>query len=339
MKALSACVILAFCLGLPTGKLVAQEAASAKPKAVVQELVKDLGVVPKGDHVTAIFTIKNEGTADLVIHEVRPSCGCTVTKFDQVIAPGASGTVTADLDTANLVGADVKTVTVFTNDPDNAQISLTVKSDVKPYLNASPGYARFNVVQLEMEGTVTQTIWAEDGNDFKVESVKAPYAFMRAGFREAKEEEKHKDGKGRQWLIDLTIGVDAPVGALTEFLVITTNHPKQKTVKIPVSGFVRPVLAVNPPTADFRKIEGGVARKANVLVRNFATEAIKVTGVESSMPSLKVSLEPVEEGRRYRINMELGADVPKGPFSGKVKFTTDSPKMPQMEVVVTGTVI
>ncbi|MCB1036593.1 MAG: hypothetical protein KDD47_22400, partial [Acidobacteria bacterium] len=221
----------------------------------------------------------------------------------------------------------------------NPSIVLTIKSDVKPYINAVPGYARFNIVQHEQEGTISQTLWSEDSNDFKILSVTAPYSFMKASFHEAKEEEKDENGKGRQWRVDLSMSADAPVGALTKHLEITTDHPKQKSVKIPISGFVRPVMAVSPPTADFRNIDQSETKRTNLLVRNFATENIKVTKVESNLENLKAFLVAVEEGRRYRVNLEMGPEMPKGPFVGVLTIKTDSPKVPELQVQVKGTVI
>ena len=272
------------------------------------------------------------------IHEVRPACGCTVAKFDKTIPVGGTGTVRAELDTAGLYGANSKTVTVFTNDPDNAAMVLTIKSDVKPYLAASPGYARYNTVQGEKEGVIAQTLWAEDGNDFAVLAAKAPYNFMRASFHEAKEEERNEDGKGRQWIVELTLASNAPVGALSNHLVITTNHPRQKTVKIPVSGFVRPILAVSPPKANFRTFAQDEGRRSNVLLRSFATEEIKVTGATSSVEKVQVSLVPIQEGRRYRVNIEIPPGMPKGAFQGTITISTESPKVPSIEFPIEGVV-
>ena len=342
MKSLISSAILTLAgVGLWALPLSAQEPAQegAAPKAVVAETILDLGIVPKGDQTKFEFVVRNEGTAELEITEVRPSCGCTVAQFDSRIAPGSTGKVSAVLDTTNLYGANSKTLTVFTNDVKNAQIVLTVKSDVKPYLAASPGYARFNTVQLEEEGTITQNLWAEDGNDFKVVSAEAPYSFMRASFREAKEEEKIEKGKGRQWLVDVTLASDAPVGALTKHLVITTDHPKQKWVKIPVSGFVRPVVAVTPPQANFRSVDQNEAKSTHLLVKNFATELVHVTGVDSDMDNLTATIVPVEEGRSYRVSLEMKPTSKKGPFTGKLTIVTDSKKVPSIEVDISGAVI
>ncbi len=339
MKSLVSSAILTLLgAGLWALPLPAQETAAA-PKAVVAETIKDLGVIPKGDKATAVFTISNEGTADLEIHEVRAACGCTVASFDGRIAAGKTGKVTAVIDTTNLYGANSKSLTVFTNDPTNPTIVLTIKSDVKPYLAASPGYARFNTVRYEKEGTITQNLWAEDGNDFKVIKVEAPYSFMRAAFREAKDDENIDRGKGRQWLVDLTLDSDAPVGALTKHLVITTDHPRQKTVKIPVSGFVRPVLAVTPPQVNFRSVDEDETKRTHLLIKNFATEAIQVTSATSDLDNLVVTIDTLEEGRKYRLRLEMKASSKKGPFSGKLTIGTDSSKAPKLEVDIRGTVI
>ncbi|MCH9650715.1 MAG: DUF1573 domain-containing protein [Deltaproteobacteria bacterium] len=338
MKSLLSNAILALAgVGLWVLPLAAQDAAA--PKAVVSETILDLGIVPKGDQAKFEFVVRNEGTAELEITEVRPACGCTVAQFESRIPPGGSGKITAVLDTTNLYGANSKTLTVFTNDPANATMVLTVKSDVKPYLAASPGYARFNTVQLEHEGTITQNLWAEDGNDFKVVSAEAPYPFMRTSFREATEEEKIEKGKGRQWLVDITLASDAPVGALTKHLVITTDHPKQKWVKIPVSGFVRPVVAVTPPQVNFRSVDLNEPKSTHLLFKNFATELVHVTGVESNMENLTATVVPVEEGRSYRVSLEMGPTSKKGPFSGKLTIATDSKKVPSVEVEISGAVI
>jgi len=341
MKTIACSAILTFLAGvLLVSPSLAQEAATkeAGPKIEAVEAIKDLGIVPKGDVVQVEFELKNVGTKTVEIHEARPACGCTVADFDKTIPAGGKGVVSVELDTTGLYGANSKTVTVFTNDPDNAAMVLTIKSDVKPYLAAMPGYARFNTVQGEQEGVISQTLWAEDGNDFKVESVEIPYDFMRASFHEAKEEERNSEGKGRQWVVELTMASNAPVGALSEHLAITTNHPKQKLVKIPVSGFVRPVLAVSPPKANFRTFAQDEGRRSNVLLRSFATEEIKVTGAKSDVENVQVSLVPIQEGRRYRVNIEVPPGMPKGAFKGTITINTESPKVPSIAFPIEGVV-
>lgn len=316
------------------------QAEGPQPKAVTVKPVQNLGVLPKGETGSADFEIRNEGDAELVIHEVRPACGCTIASFDKTIAPGKAGKVHAELDSTNLHGPTQKTVTVFTNDPATPTLTLTIQADVKPFLSAVPGYARFNFVRLEQDGTVTQTLWAEDGNDFQVLEVQSPYPYMQVGFREAGENERDENGKGRQWKVDITLKRDAPVGALSDYVTIVTNHPKQRYVKLPVSGFVRPMVAVTPEVADFRELKLGEEEMVtSMIVKTYATEPISLTGAESTVDHIKPEIVPVEEGRFYNLKLHISPDMPKGAFTGKIRIQTDSKKQPLVEVDLKGTII
>jgi len=72
----------------------------------------------KGKRTRSTLTsqLKNTGDALLEIENVRPGCGCTVVKFDTVVAPGKSGVIRS---TVNLAGFTrdrfSKFVTVISN--------------------------------------------------------------------------------------------------------------------------------------------------------------------------------------------------------------------------------
>ena len=336
--------ILALCAALlaPSLPLLAQgDAAPAKgPKAVVAEPMKDVGTVPTGEKIVQDFMIRNEGTAPLEISKVQPACGCTVAEFDKTIAPGATGKVHAAVDTKTFTGPIAKGVSVFTNDPANPQIQLTIKATVEPYIIAKPGYARFSVVKGEPKlGEIVQTLWANDGAPFKVLKVDSPIPGLETSFREATESERRPEGKGTQWRIEVKLTEQAPVGPLAEYINVITDHPKQKAVEIPVTGFVRPVLAATPPVADFGKVEVKEPLTRSLNLRNFATEPINVTSVEGNIKGIEAKLEPLQAGREYQVRVTLKPELAKGPFAGKLIVRTDSPKVPVLQVDLKGTVL
>ena len=122
--------------------------------------------------------------------------------------------------------------------------------------------------------------------------------------------------------------------------MIHTDHPKDKVVRIPISGFVRPVIAVTPPVANIGSRD--LTKEAYVgklRVANFATETIAVTKVESDIPGVTATFEPVEAGRTYNVVMTFSPSIPKGELNGKVRIHTASPKVPVVEVPLRGTVL
>ena len=102
------------------------------PKVTVDNSVHDFGDLKLNDKAEHTFVIKNEGTADLIILEAKPSCGCTVpdnyTKTP--IKPGQTGVVPIVFN-ATSAGAQTKTVTLTTNTETGSEI-LTIKANVKP---------------------------------------------------------------------------------------------------------------------------------------------------------------------------------------------------------------
>jgi hypothetical protein len=75
----------------------------------------DYGNIAKGSDGVRIFEFTNTGDADLIISNVKSSCGCTVPEKPKgPIAPGASGEIKVKYDTKR-VGPIRKTVTVYSN--------------------------------------------------------------------------------------------------------------------------------------------------------------------------------------------------------------------------------
>jgi hypothetical protein len=342
---LALCAIFLACAAAfaaaPAALAAPAPAPASQPKAVAVEPIKDAGSVAKGDKLSQDFEIRNDGNAVLQITDIRAACGCTVASYDHTVAPGKVGTVHVVVDTATLNGPVAKGVTVFTNDAANPQIELTVRAKVEPYIAVKPGFARYTIVRGEAkEGTIVQTLFAPDGAPMDIVKVDSPWPYLEVSFRKAQEGERLPDVKIEQWRVETKLSSEAPVGPLAGYVTVHTNHPKQKVVEIPVSGFVRPVLAVTPPKADFGKIDVVKEPLRRILdVKNFATEPIKVIGVETSGQGIEAKVEPLEEGREYAVKLTVSSGMAKGPFHAKLTIHTDSPKSPVLEVELSGTVL
>ena len=332
-------LMLATALMLGAGAIVADQAEQPAPAAVALETVKDFGTVNKGQRVTHEFQIRNDGDQILKVTDVRPSCGCTVAEYDKTVAPGAIGKVKATVDTRNFKGGIAKSVRVFTNDPANPQIDLVIKANVKSQIEVSPGYARFIAVYGEPQKTSVQTVWSGDRRDLKILKAESPYSFVDVSFREAGDDERDQGVQGRQWQVEVDLDKDAPVGPMADFIVLTTDHPKLKTLRIPISGFVRPVMSVTPRIADFGRREVAEPQTASLEIRNLSSGAVKLSEITSNLAGLEAEIEPLEDGRLYKILLTLQPGMAKGDFEGLVTISTNSSKQPTIEVSVKGVVL
>lgn len=331
-----------FSLGIPANSVQAQEAAEPQPSATVPVPVHDFGKVSKGKVLSYDFEIRNKGEAPLEITRVSPDCGCTVAQYDQVIAPGESGEVHAEVDTATLSGPTSRHITVFTNDPKNPALQLTFKVEVIASLNVTPGYARFQVVRGETEpGIVEQTIYAVDGSEFKVTGTESTWQYLSAEARPAKEDERHDaaNAQGDQWIVDVEFDYnEAPVGPVAQEVVVHTSHPVQNRIVIPISGFVRPPMWSTPNEVDFGEVKLEKPGGFTLVVQNFLAEEIEITEVTSDLEGFEAEVLPVDEGRKFAVRCTIDPDeAPKGPFDTTVKIKTNTEKAPMLEVPLRGT--
>jgi rhodanese-related sulfurtransferase len=109
----------------------------AAPKIAVDNAVYDFGTVLEGVFVTHKFILSNVGDEPLTITNVRVACGCTATALSKTnLEPGESVELEASLDTLRYNGRISKSISVESNDPENARLTLRLTGVVtqqEPY--------------------------------------------------------------------------------------------------------------------------------------------------------------------------------------------------------------
>jgi hypothetical protein len=300
--------------------------------------VADLGTIIKEDVVSHDFVVHNSGREPVRIERVAPSCPCTTVDFDQVVPPGGEGTLRVTLDTATVIGRGSASIEVYAEGYAAPAVKLILEYKVEPRLLADPGQARWNFVQHEKEGTIVQTVYSADGAEFEIVEVESPMPAIRVEHREPEPGELIEKVEGDQWAVEATLASDAPVGPITGYLVVHTTHPRQKVLRIPVSGFVRPAVFVEPARARFGRVDADDLRPAVFRVRTFATDPIALVEAETDLPGVSVRIVPVAEGRDYRVVLEFDpASMEAGPFAGTLRLRTDSETTPTVTAGFSGT--
>ena len=310
-----------------------------RARIAVAETVKDVGKVRKGDKVEIEFELANQGDGPLKIKEAQPSCGCTVASFDKEIAPGKSGKVRAVLATDSFDGPIAKHVTVLSNDPDSPRLVLTIKVDVQSFLRTSPTYARILQVQSQPPEKIGLNLWATDGKVIEIQSIETPFEWVVATARRPTDAEKTPDVSPDQWRLEISLTPEAPLGPLKDAILVKTSHPEEPELEIPLSGNVRQVLHVQPAEADFGKqSKRKEVQKVVLKLFNFGKEPVELRTAESDLPFVTAAISAEEPGRRFRVELQLAPDAPKGKFEGHVTVATSSTVMPTVEIPMKGKV-
>jgi hypothetical protein len=118
--------------------------AAARPKAVVDHVTCDLGVIESGEQIEHTFVICNEGETPLQLIQGPSSCACIVIKLpEEPITPGGRAKVKMGITEAAKLdrlkpGPFSRDVHVLTNDPDHPDLVLALTATVNRRMTILP---------------------------------------------------------------------------------------------------------------------------------------------------------------------------------------------------------
>jgi hypothetical protein len=118
--------------------LILSACAGKQPQINVEAIETDWGHVVNGDILSRDVTVRNDGTAPLVVDSISTSCSCTSADLTPMtIEPGGTGTLHIEFDSGahgpDLTGQLIRQVFIISNDPEQpeAEIELSVFVDPK----------------------------------------------------------------------------------------------------------------------------------------------------------------------------------------------------------------
>ncbi len=105
---------------------------SMLPKFKFDTTEHDFGKIIDGVKVAYKFKFTNVGGSDLIISQVRPTCGCTATRFPHnPVKPGESAFIELTFDSSRRIGFNHKSASVVANTQPNV-VNLQIKAMVMP---------------------------------------------------------------------------------------------------------------------------------------------------------------------------------------------------------------
>jgi hypothetical protein len=93
-----------------------QQVVTDGPLVSFSETKFDFGAIQEGNLVQHTFNFKNTGNQTLIISDVRVTCGCTTPEWTRTpVAPGQTGFITVQFNSAGKPGKNHKVITVVSN--------------------------------------------------------------------------------------------------------------------------------------------------------------------------------------------------------------------------------
>jgi hypothetical protein len=111
---------------------IAHAESGKMPVIKFESMDYDFGTISEGVKSEHVYHFTNEGSADLVISEVKPSCGCTVPDYTKTpVKPGEAGEIKVTFDSTGKSGNQQKSVTVTLNTEKGTE-TLNFKANITP---------------------------------------------------------------------------------------------------------------------------------------------------------------------------------------------------------------
>lgn len=304
------------------------------PKIFVENPSRQLDPIHEGDKIDIIYTVENRGDAELIINDVRTSCGCATVKLktaEKIVAPGGSQDILVTFNSKDRLGKQDKSVTLFCNDPDQKRLKLAFSVEVETYFTISPKqkYDFRSVRQGQVLPKPIDVLPAKAGTVVEVVSVVFP---LGALFSYRTDPLQGKEAVGQR--LTLTVDESAPLGEIRGRVEVTARVGEfSETKSLIIQGSVSGELSVVPPRVrlDTPSVRGNQLRpvKLTAILGN----RIRILGVDAG-PNIDVTVESNEKLTSHTIRLKIAENATDGPHGAELAIWTSSIVQPLIRVPI-----
>lgn len=144
----------------------------------------DFGNIYRGQRVSHIFTLKNEGADTLLIKNVSSSCGCTAAITSSMRVPPLSKTeLNVTFNSEGYSGQVSKIVTVTSNDTISPMLQVKITANVLAVLEFNPGYIFVQRAKLDSISTTAVELKNTTSTALKILSVEPGVEGLKIDFK------------------------------------------------------------------------------------------------------------------------------------------------------------
>jgi thiol-disulfide isomerase/thioredoxin len=307
----------------------AEKPALGRPKARCAEAEYQFGSVWAGTKIEHSFKILNDGEGPLHIQEVRPTCGCQVTKdYSRFIEAGGEGEITISLDTTKQRNDVHKRVVVRTNDPTQQTLTLAFRGKVTQHISLEPGAgATWPNIATDKELTKVLKLTNNMPDPIKLEV--APDQAKSAFQCELREVQA-----GQTYEVTVTATPPFIEGLNQGDIKLKTDLEDKPYYTIPCRLYQPPVIQVIPPMIT---LTTAVPREytRRVELRYNGEGEMKVLETTCSADNVTIDLHEKQPGRQFQVWLTLPQGFSVAPAKPvELQIKTDHPKKPLITVPI-----
>jgi Protein of unknown function (DUF1573) len=311
--------------------LSAPAPAATWAEGLFEELSRDFGSVQRGPMLTHQYRLTNNTGQTVRITGVRVSCGCTsATALQGVLAPGQSTAVMAQMDTTRFVGP--KTVTIFVqfDQPQWAEVHLSISANSRTDVVITPEGLAFGPVPRGTSPSRATTVTFSGGTQLASVAAESNYVQLSA-------KAVRNNGFDVAYEVTATLRPDTPVGKWFTDVWLNTNNAGSPRIRVPLTVDVEPALNLSPATAAFGSVPMGNPAERRVILRG--PSPFKITEIKGTDDQITVTTADSKEARPVHVLTVKVKANGTGDLSRTLTVVTDLPGDGTAELPVKATVV
>jgi hypothetical protein len=264
------------------------------PKIAFDQTVHDFGLVAPGSKQTCEFNFKNKGAGTLKIKDVSKTCGCTVFTLEKKeYAPGEKGTLKVEYHADRGSGQRTRHLYVFSNDPDNERIELTIKASIAQKVTCEPEKLNYKI-KGKNAGFAELTIRSLDDKPFSITKFEATSDAVSAKF--------DPNQKAAKFVLNTKIDFKKMGPSSNGRIEISVTHPECPSITVPFS--VLPRFRADPPAINLLNAEPEQIIHREVWVLDNYDEDFEIASAVSKKNIVKV-IKQEKIGNRYKLSIDI----------------------------------
>jgi hypothetical protein len=286
-----------------------QQASTAQgppaPRITLEKVVHDFGDVgPESTH-TAQFKFTNTGSRPLKITQVRSCCGVTTkgVRNGQEYAPGAAGALEIDYPAGPYPGTMTKNLYLYTNDPNQKIITLTIKAKIVRRVDFKP--QRLSLFLRQDNGGCDDiTLTSLDGQAFSIAGFRCTGNTIAAEF--------DPTVRATQFVLKPKADMEKLQRYRKGQIIISLTHPECNTIRMLYD--VLPEFTINPPTVMLFNLKANQGIQRDIWILANYDDEFEIESVSSQKGTVKL-LEQKKVGNRYQLRVEVTPPAPENELS------------------------
>ena len=292
------------------------------PLAFAPETEHDFGKALGGSEIKHTFAIQNIGQKALKILSVTETCACTAAVVSQHEIPaGANGMIEAVLKVPSENTLVEESISVFTDDPTQNTVTLTLKGQAFIPLKTFPARLAFGN-QKHFQSPLTKKLSLHTESKVLILGVRTDSEHLRA---------KLDDGKIPH--VEVQLLPTMPIGQFSHRLLVDYQYEGKETVHdVFIFGEVLGAFRVMPKRFFFGLVKGPKAVSKTTTISSLDDQPFKIMSVESTVKAVTVTVTKSTGENRYRITTTIDPKSASGELSGEVVIKTDNAIQPTLRI-------